>query len=374
VWGWPHQGGCDSGKVSQQVPPGYQEVKLEQSVSLPAELDVRQLRRRAAGVAGALVVVALAAWLAPGLGEVRDKLSGASAGWLAFAVVLEVLSCVSYIVMFRPVFCRHMSRRTSAELALSELAVGSLVPASGAGGLALGVWALRRGGMPADLIATRTVAFFVLKSGVNFVAVAVIGAVLALGLAGPDLPLTLTLLPAAAATAAIVATLTIPWLVARATHGAPDPSAPRRRRLVVRAAGALGEGVREAGRIVRRRDAAALGGAIGYWAFDNAVLWAAYAAVGNSPALGIVLMGYLLGQLGGLLPIPGGLGGIDGGLVGALIVYGAPVSSTVAAVLAYRVILFWIPLLIGAVAFHNLRRGLNRPDRPDLCAPVATPA
>jgi uncharacterized membrane protein YbhN (UPF0104 family) len=372
--GWPHQGGCDSGTVSEHVPPGYQEVRLEQSVSLPAELDVRRLRRRAAGVAAALAVVALVAWLAPGLGEVREQLSGASAGWLALAVVLEVLSCVSYVVMFRPVFCRHMSRRTSAELALSELGVGSLVPASGAGGLALGVWALRRGGMPADQIATRTVAFFVLKSAVNFIAVAVIGTVLAVGLVGPDLPLALTLLPAVAATAAIAATLAVPWLAARGAHREPDPAAARRRRALMRAAGALGEGVREAGRIVRRRDVVVLSGSVGYWAFDNAVLWASYQAVGVSPALAIVLMGYLLGQLGGLLPIPGGLGGIDGGLIGALVVYGASASATVAAVLAYRVILFWVPLLIGAVAFHGLRRGLNRPDRPDLCAPVVVPA
>ena len=33
--------------------------------------------------------------------------------------------------------------------------------------------------------------------------------------------------------------------------------------------------------------------------------------------------------------------------------------------LAYRVILFWLPLLVGSVAFLSLRRGLNHPDRPD---------
>ena len=108
-------------------------------------------------------------------------------------------------------------------------------------------------------------------------------------------------------------------------------------------------------------------GALGYWAFDNAVLWATFHAVGYSPPISIVLMGYLIGQLGGLLPLPGGLGGIDGGLVGTLIVYGTPVAPTVAAVLAYRLILFWVPLLVGAFAFLSLRRGLNDPDRPELC-------
>jgi uncharacterized protein (TIRG00374 family) len=81
----------------------------------------------------------------------------------------------------------------------------------------------------------------------------------------------------------------------------------------------------------------------------------------------VILLGYLIGQLGGLLPLPGGVGGIDGGLLGTLVVYGAPAGATAAAVLLYRVILFWLPLVIGAVAFSMLRRGLNRPDRPDLC-------
>jgi uncharacterized protein (TIRG00374 family) len=84
----------------------------------------------------------------------------------------------------------------------------------------------------------------------------------------------------------------------------------------------------------------------------------------------IVLLGYLIGQLGGLLPIPGGVGGIDGGLIGTLVVYGAPAAATAAAVLAYRIILFWLPLLSGAVAFALLRRALTQAERPDLCNPV----
>jgi hypothetical protein len=79
--------------------------------------------------------------------------------------------------------------------------------------------------------------------------------------------------------------------------------------------------------------------------------------------------GYLIGQLGGLLPIPGGLGGVEGGLVGTLVVYGVSLRDAVAAVLAYRVIQFWIPLLLSLPAFVSLQRGLNRPERPDLCAP-----
>jgi uncharacterized membrane protein YbhN (UPF0104 family) len=286
-----------------------------------------------------------------------------------------VLSCLSYVLMFKPVFCTRMSWRTSYELGMSELAVGSLVPASGAAGLAFGAWALRKGGMPGREIARRTGAFFVLKSAANFVAVAVLGVVMWLGV-GPHVSPLLTLLPAALAAAAIAVVSLIPALAAlRPAH---DGAARGRwRRWLAAAIGALDEGVREAGRIVRRRDWRVIAGSLGYWAFDNAVLWACFHAFGESPAVTLVLMGYLLGQLGGLLPIPGGIGGIDGGLIGALIVFGLPAATVAAAVLAYRVILFWIPLILGAAAFNGLRKGLNNPDRPDLCDPlgrVAQPA
>ncbi|MEA2411966.1 MAG: putative heme transporter, partial [Thermoleophilaceae bacterium] len=65
------------------------------------------------------------------------------------------------------------------------------------------------------------------------------------------------------------------------------------------------------------------------------------------------------GQLGGLLPLPGGVGGIDAGLIGVFVLYGAPVAATVAAVLAYRLILFWLPLLLGAPAFVGLWRRMK---------------
>jgi uncharacterized membrane protein YbhN (UPF0104 family) len=284
--------------------------------------------------------------------------------------LLEALSGLSYVVLFRPLFCRRMPWRTSFEIAWSELAMGSIVPASGAGGLALGAWVLHEGGMPAERIAKRSVAFFLIKSSVNFAAVAVLGTVMALGLVGPDLSLWLTALPAALAVLLIAAVAALP----RLGPGRPAPEgAGKLRRAVAAARGALIDGIRETGYILRSRDWMVLFGSFGYWAFDNAVLWAAFKAFGSSPELSVILMAYLIGQLGGLLPLPGGLGGIDGGLLGTLVVYGAPAATAAAAVLTYRVILFWLPLIVGAIAFASLRRGLNRPDRPDLCVvPAAT--
>jgi len=334
---------------------------------LPDELDPKRLGRRALQVVALLAVLVLIALLAPGLGQVRHHLEHADPGWIVLAVALEALSCMSYVVMFRQVFCRGMSWRTSWEIAWSELGVGSLVPASGAGGLALGAWILSRGGMPAERIARRSVAFFLIKSSVNFVAVAVLGTLMAVGLVGPHRSLLLTALPAALAALVIGVVLLVP----RLGPGRPPREGDSKVRHVIAATrSALIRGSAEAVELVRAGDVALIGGAIGYWIFDNAVLWATFKAFGEVPPLSIVLMGYLIGQLGGLLPLPGGIGGIDGGLIGTLIVYGAPAAATAAAVLVYRVILFWLPLLVGGAAFFSLRRGLSRPERPDLCSPA----
>jgi uncharacterized membrane protein YbhN (UPF0104 family) len=335
------------------------------AASLPQELEPRRLRRRAAQLALVLAIVGLIVVLAPGLGQLRDALSHADPAWLALALVFEFLSGVSYVMLFRPVFCRQMSWRTSWEIAWAELAAGSIVPASGAGGLALGAWILSRRGMSHDRIARRSVAFFIIKSSVNFVAVAVLGTILALGIIGPELSLWLTALPAALSILLIGAVLAIPMIGPGAD---PSPDAGRIRRGWTAVRRSVIGGVGEAVEIVRSRDLLVIAGAIGYWAFDNAVLWATFEAFGADVPLSVILLGYLIGQLGGLLPLPGGFGGIDGGLIGTLIVYGAPAAETAAAVLAYRVILFWLPLLVGGFAFTMLRRGLSvTPMRPDLC-------
>jgi Lysylphosphatidylglycerol synthase TM region len=228
---------------------------------LPPEFAPRRLLRRLLQVVALLAVIVLVALLAPGLGEVRERLGSAAPGWLAVAVALEALSCGSYVLMFRQVFCPRMSWRTSAEIAWAELAAGSLVPASGAAGLALGAWILHRGGMPADRIARRSVAFFLIKSSVNFVAVAALGTVMAVGLVGPDLSLLLTALPAVLSVTVIALVLAIPRL---GLGRDPGPGASKLRRAVFAVRRALIGGTAEAVEIVRSRDLTVIAGAIGY--------------------------------------------------------------------------------------------------------------
>ncbi len=334
---------------------------------LPQAFEVRNLGRRTLQALAILAVLGAVVLFAPGLDQVRSTLDDADPGWLAIATVLEGLSFGSYVLMFGPIFCAGLSWRRSWQIGGAELAMGSLVPASGAGGLALGAWILHRGGMDGDRIARRSVAFFLIKSGVNFVAVAVLGTIAALGLAGPDLSLWLTALPAALATLALLAVFAVP----RLGHGpAAAPDASRIRRFAVATRRALVDGSGEAIGILRRGDLRVIAGSIGYWAFDNAVLWATFNAFGLSVPLTVILLGYLIGQLGGLLPIPGGIGGIDGGLIGTLIVYGAPAAGTAAAVFAYRLILFWLPLVAGGAAFAALRRDMPAERELASCAPA----
>jgi uncharacterized membrane protein YbhN (UPF0104 family) len=343
------------------------EPRRTAGVTMPKEFEPRRLARRTLQIVAVLVVVGLVLLFAPGLGQVRHLLTEARPEWVALAVAFEALSCVSYVLMFRAIFCPSMPWRTSWEIGLAELGAGSIVPASGAAGLALGAWILREGGMPARQIASRSVAFFLIKSSVNFLGVAVLGTLLALGVLGPDLSPWLTVLPAAGAVLVIAAVLIVPRF---GVAGPAPPDATRVRMAVREVRNALVGGTREAVQILRSRNLLVITGAIGYWAWDNAVLWAAFHAFGYSPPITVVLMAYLIGQLGGLLPLPGGLGGIDGGLIGTLIVYGVPAAAATAAVLVYRVILFWLPLIVGAAAFISLRRALNR--RPELCV-VPTP-
>ena len=92
----------------------------------------------------AVVVVTLA----PGLGELRSRFANARPVWIVIACGFEVLSVLAYVPAFRAVFCTRMSWATSYKIGVAEEGAGSLFPLGGAGSLALGVWALRRGECP----------------------------------------------------------------------------------------------------------------------------------------------------------------------------------------------------------------------------------
>jgi uncharacterized membrane protein YbhN (UPF0104 family) len=144
---------------------------------------------------------------------------------------------------------------------------------------------------------------------------------------------------------------------------------------LVATAEAVGDGVEEALRLLRTGDPAILLGAAGYMLFDVAMLGVCFAAFGDAvPPAGVLLVAYIIGQLGGLIPLPGGVGGSDGGLVAALALYGTPLATATAAVLAYRAFQLGLPTLTGTVAFARLRHTLSRDTRAAAgCEPLAVP-
>src|SRR5215212_484169 len=174
---------------------------------LPDEFSPSRLRRGLVFLALVVVVVAALIVLIPGLASLRDRFSGAQPELLVLAALLQLGSCGSYVVVFRAVFCRRMSWRTSTEIGLAELGANSLVSVGGAGGLALGAWILRRGGLSAAYIARRTVAFFLLTSLANVGFLALGGIGLATGLLHGSPSILLGLVPAIAAVGAMALAL-----------------------------------------------------------------------------------------------------------------------------------------------------------------------
>ncbi len=341
---------------------------------LPGDVSTHRLRRGLLRLGGLVAIVVAVVTLAPGLGQLRSRFAYARPGWIVVACAFEVLSVLAYVPAFRAVFCTRMSWATSYKIGVAEEGAGSLFPLGGAGGLALGVWALRRGGMPADEIARKTVAFFLLTSAVPVGMVLLLGTGLATRIVpGGGGGLLATALPAAVAAGAIAATLALRRLARGAEARVRRQGEGSKRARIAPALSATADGIDEALHQLRQANPLLLVGLVGYLGFDLLTFWASFRAVGASPELSVIWMAYLIGQLGNLLPVPGGIGGVELGLVGALVLYGLPALTATAAVLLYRVIELWIPAVLGLGAFVQLRLLLRRETEAiQLCKPGDT--
>lgn len=97
------------------------------------------------------------------------------------------------------------------------------------------------------------------------------------------------------------------------------------------------------------------------WVLDAGALVFAYLATGSPVPFGGILLAYSAGQLAANFPItPGGLGVVEGSISIALVAYGGNQEATVAAVLLYRFLSFWIWLLPGLVSYVGLRLAKNK--------------
>ncbi len=344
---------------------------------MPDELHPRHLVIRVVEIAAVFGLVVIAIGALPGLGEVRARLEGVDAVWIVTLALAEVASCLGYLLAFRSTFCSRMSWPLSYDIAMAEQAANTLLPAGGAGGLALGVWALRQAGMSTSHIARRTVAFFVVTSAANFITLVVVG----LGVFAGVIPGTgswlLTLAPALITALGIALVCLSPRLLrAPGEHGRPTGAKGWRGRISRAVRGGLtagADGVDQAIALLRSHSLGVTVGSFAYMAFDIAALGLGFAAVGHVPPFGTLVLGYLIGQLGNLIPVPGGIGGTEGALVGVFALYGVNVGEATAAVLTYRLFQLLVPALLGAPAFVLLRRKLTRSDQPAVvCAPLAT--
>jgi putative heme transporter len=336
------------------------------------EMPRVRITRRQAVIFGAFVVSAVAFlyFVLPqltGFGSTVHRIEGGDKWWIAVGVVFELLSFGGYIVLFRTVFVRGSSRidwRESYQVTMASLAATRLFAAAGAGGVALTAWALRRSGMEARLVACRMVAFMVLLYVIYAGSLLLDGIGLGIGLFPGGGSFAITIVPATVAAllfalAGAMALLPgdIERRLGRWAAGSGRLAHWLARAVTVPALAA--SGIRTAIDLIRSRDPGLLG-APAWWGFDICVLWASFHAFGAAPPFTVIWMACFVGTLGNLLPLPGGLGGVEGGMIGAFAAFGVNIDLAVLAVLTYRGISFWLPTVPGAIAYFQLLRTVNR--------------
>ena len=299
----------------------------------------------AAVVVGLLLAV-------PGLHGIGRTVARMQSGWVAIAVALEILSCLGYVLAFLQVFDRAPIR-FGARVALSELAFGAAVSLGGAGSVALGGWLLVERGGPVRRVAERSTVLFLLTSAINVITFALAGILLATDLLPGPGNVLLGLLPAAVASAALVFFAVLPRVIdRRVSKRLPDK--------VYVALSTLSAGIRGTEQLLRHPDWRLLGSIAFLWC-DIGVLLACFKAAGAGPSVVALVLAYQLAYMSNILPIPGGIGVLDGSMVGALVLYGLPGTQAVAATLVYHAIALWIPAVWGTIAFLIVRRTRGQP-------------
>jgi uncharacterized protein (TIRG00374 family) len=358
---------------------------LREPNGLGAEVPESRLfgvgRRRILIYAGAVLALVIALYVGlpaalDGLSETRDVIADADPWWIAVALGFNLLSFAAYIALFRGVVGGSESEAVgprldlaaSYQITLAGLAATRLFSAGGAGGIALTYWALRRAGMGRREAGQRMVAFLVLLYAVYMATLLVCGIFLRVGLFPGSSPVGMTIVPAAFAGVLIGIFLLvslIPHDVERRLAGWSRGYRRRARWLRRLATGPamVASGTRTAMSLLRHPSVGllAVGGAVGFWAANIAVLWACFHAFGEAVPKAVLVQGFFVGMAANLLPFfPGGVGSVDAGMIGAFLAFGEPASAVIVSVLVYRVIAFWLPIPPGIVAYLQLRRTVAR--------------
>ncbi|HKH23762.1 MAG TPA: lysylphosphatidylglycerol synthase transmembrane domain-containing protein [Solirubrobacterales bacterium] len=344
-------------------------------------------RKRLIQTLVAVVLLTVAIYvLVPRLFDLQDAIGKIGDGdplWIGIGILCCVAMFGAYVALFRGVVGEHVIHlewRESYEITMAGLAATRLFSAGGAGGILLTYWALRKAGMERRRSVCRMVAFLVVLYSVYLVALMVFGILLRTHVLSGEAPLSGTIIPAVLAAIAIVVGLLLALLpddIERRIEGHTSGRFGKIARRLATAPATFSQGTRTAIAFVRHPSAGAMaiGGAIGFWAANIAILWASFHAFDVQVPLGVVVQGFFLGMLANLFPFaPGGVGAVDAGMIGAFVLFGLPSTEVFAAVLTYRVIAFWLPIPPGIIAFFQLRNtvhrweaeGRDRPERLDV--------
>lgn len=303
----------------------------------------RTASRGRRGLASALVgavALGLLVWVAAP-GKVLGQIDDMSAGWVIAAVALEVGSCLSYVILFR-YFFPEPSRGTSRRVAWMAMGAGAVLPGGNISSAAATGLLLRRSGLGTRQLVGRCAALLCLLTAFGFVVNGAAGALLLAGV--PDGPLDLSHTGIPILVSAVVLSTAAMLVAVNRRFGGGTPRAIR----------GVAAGLEGAWAAVTRPTWRLLGG-VGFFSLDVAALWAACAATGHRLGFLAVLIAYCIGYLATAVPLPAGLGVLDAGLAGALVLYGLPATASVGAVLVYHAISIWVPGLGGMTAWLSTR-------------------
>ena len=265
------------------------------------------------------------------------------------AAAIQLAGIAGAVVFVQLVFS-DVPHRLTWKMGGAQMAANVLMPT--AGNTAVGYWTLSSIGWGLEQFAERTAVMIIAPTAPNVLLIVVFGLGMGLGLFGGPNDWWLTFLPAAVALAVVVVAI---W-AARWGHRLAGRTHRRWLREGLRV---LSTGVTGTVEVLRRRSWRVLGTWVEIFASIGA-LWAALIAVGEHLPFAVVAMGFLVGQLAQVIPIPGGIGAIDAGVTGALVLYGANFENATAGELIAHALALLLPLLAGAVPFALLPREIRR--------------
>ncbi len=327
----------------------------ETAPALNAQTATRSLRRGLISLAILVVLAGSLVLAVPGLHGIGQTVAHMQPGWIAVGIALEILSCLGYVLAFLQVF-ETTPLRFGGRVALTEQAFGAAVSLGGAGSLAVGAWLLIDRGEQPTPVAERSAVLFLITSAVNVITMTLAGLALFLGIVpGPRNPL-LSAGPAAVGIIVLAFFLALPSL---SEHGAAKRAPGRVQKLLQMTA----DSVRDTRHLLLKPDWRIIG-AVAYLWCDIAVLVACFAATGHTPPLAAIILAYQIGYLSNLIPIPGGIGILDGSMIAMLVLYGIAATPAAAATLVYHAISLWIPAAWGTGAYLVLRRTRHQPLTP----------